>query len=163
MAEWKFHNFTPVTPYSTKDAHLNRAEMSIKFKDSALTFSVKKNVITGEIIWLGRFTSPQAMKSLNSIETANINPFDSSQAIVFNTSNPRSGIMGDGRMAIAFGTNHADLKALSQTKGKLLVVTYDSYENAETVHFELSNYALALKQFEEHIKRAGMQHMLTQQ
>ena len=54
-------------------------------------------------------------------------------------------MMGDGRMVIAFGVNHADLRALSQTKGKLLVVNYDSHENADAVHFELSNYALALK------------------
>lgn len=163
IADWKFHNFTPVVTSSTKDAHLNRAEMSIKFKESALTFSIEKNAQNGEIKWLGMFTSPQAMKSLNSIETTNINPFDSSQAIILKITDPRSGMMGDGRMVTAFGINHADLKALSQTEGKLLVVNYDSHENADAVHFNLSNYAQALKQFEEHIKRAGMQHMLTQQ
>ena len=70
-------------------------------------------------------------------------------------------MMGDGRMVIAFSIDYADLRALSQTEGKLLAVNYDSHKKADAVHFELNNYALALKQFEEHIKRAGMLHILT--
>lgn len=160
-ADWKFHDYSPITPSRADNIHMSRAAMTISFRDSALTFSIEENNNNGQIKWLGMFTSPQAMKSLNSIKTTNINPFDSSQAIVLNTRNPRSGMMGDGRMVIAFSVNYTDLKALSKSEGKLLVVNYDSHSNTDAVHFELSNYARALKQFEEYIKRAGMQHILT--
>ena len=81
MADWQFHNYSPLAT-SNATSYMGRAEISIKSKDSALTFSIQENVKNGEIKWLGMFTSPQTMKSLNSIESTNINPFDSSQVIV---------------------------------------------------------------------------------
>lgn len=161
IAGWKFHDYTLKTPDSTNHAHMSNAAITISFRDSALTFSVEENDNTGKTKWHGMFTSAQAIKALNSIETANINPFDNSQTIVLNTTNPRSGIMGDGRMAIAFGINYTDLRALSQAKGKLLVINYNSHGGTNAAHFDLNNYTRALKQLEKHIKRAEMQQILT--
>jgi len=51
-------------------------------------------------------------------------------------------MMGNGRMVVAFSINHADLRALSQTKAKLLAVNYNAHQEADAVFFELTNYTL---------------------